>query len=581
MNSRTFAIAIAFSACTCASWVDYSACAQDPFDDLGNDPAPTAPRGRTNADASDGAFDTSERDAVVRSLRANPPRSPEELARAIQWMTRIQRWDEAGRWLSALGQTNLDPQTALNVYQRAGSKAWLDIEGNASAFDANQLGVVAKIRELADQAIHSPAALTQNIRLLYSDSKTDRLAGFQGIKAAGYSGIAAMVNSVIADGGVAPNASMIEAFSLLGPAATRAWQAAMSTLHDDARERLIQLVARAPQPDMGVELLAALHDPKVSEATKRMVSQALLDRDQPVPSDEQAYRYALKQVEKSIANYRDLFAVNDLTEDVAWRLQNDGRVVQPILATSAEQQLTRASQAGLAALRLSAQSDIASAKAVAAHLEHRSHLGDLNLASNAEFQKLLPESLRDSHEFASLIWDAAVQDKLPGAQALAVSNLSRWSGTLQPVPVRDRLVAATRSGYPFVRYPAAEALMNSILSARNGLETPQATADSPSIADDSQGAAAGTLSPSDRPVSTSVPVALTDRRLDSRFEGRSRLDAVGREMQQLLAEPLVLIVGGSGSLRGHMHGLVDQLGFRFMEAGSVADVFETLRGSVP
>lgn len=67
----------------------------------------------------------------------------------------------------------------------------------------------------------------------------------------------------------------------------------------------------------------------------------------------------------------------------------------------------------------------------------------------------------------------------------------------------------------------------------------------------------------------------------SGFDGSSRMESVGREMQQLTPEPLALIIGGDASLRSHVHELTDQFGFRFFEAASVAEVFEYLRSSLP
>ena len=52
-------------------------------------------------------------------------------------------------------------------------------------------------------------------------------------------------------------------------------------------------------------------------------------------------------------------------------------------------------------------------------------------------------------------------------------------------------------------------------------------------------------------------------------------------MQRLMADPMVMIVGASPSLRSHMHQLVEQMGFRYVEASSVDDVFNTLRNATP
>ena len=567
MNSRHLVFCIAWSA-----FAGSALCAQDPFDDPLADAsdAATTGKGGKGSPATDGARTRAsalERDAVVRSLRANPPSTPIELAKAVQLMARIQRWDEVALWLDELARVPLDPSTAVAVLQGAGSKTWLDIEKNANRFNQQQLATVAKILRSADDTIHSAATLGESIKLLQSTSQADRLSGFQSIKAAGNSGITAILNAVMGEKGVVPNPSMVEAYSLLGSRATRAWQAAMTSVHDDSRNRLVQLVARAPKPDMGCELLAALHDPAISEENKNAIKQSLLDRAQAIPAAVQVYRYCLTQVDKSIASYRNHLVLAELDTETGWGLMRDGRTVQEQNATPAQLYLDRASQAAIASLRLTAASDVASAKAVAAHLEASARRGEVDMTGNVAFQKILPESLRDSHEFACLVADAAKAEQLIGAQSIATANLTRWAGPLIPVAVRDRLVANTKSGHPFVRYTAATALMNTILALED-----EKTAGQPQAGGEPSDAGRNSVM-----VEKSTPSGASWYG----FDGRSRIDTVGLEMQQLSAEPLVLIIGGSSSLRSHVHGLVDQLGYQYMEASSVHDVFAALRASVP
>jgi hypothetical protein len=81
------------------------AVAQDPFDDQSSNPAPRAATSSQNS----GAFvDSNETNAVVRSLRANPPTTPREIAQAVGLMTRIRRWDETARWLDKLAEQPID-----------------------------------------------------------------------------------------------------------------------------------------------------------------------------------------------------------------------------------------------------------------------------------------------------------------------------------------------------------------------------------------------------------------------------------------------------------------------------------------
>ena len=577
--------------------VNSPADAQDPFEELGNQPA----RAAANANqAADLGIDTNETSAVVRSLRSNPPTTPSELAQAVGLMTRIRRWDEASRWLDRIGRLELDGPTALAVLRGAGPRTWAAIEANAGSFKTEQLQLIDKLRKLADDEVHSPANLAAQVNRLTSPNQADRLAGFDALRAAGDSGITALLDAVMRTNGLNPNPSMIEAFSLMGPNATAAWHTAMTSPHNEVRDRLIQLVHRAPKPSMGPELLTAIHDPTLSDSTKTKIFRSLAERGKSAPEPQQAFEYNIATLDKSLDQFRQLSALNDVDTRNVWTLNQDGHGVSTRPGNAADQSLARASQAALQALRTAPAGDAVSARALATYLEELSRNGATDLANSPVFQSLLPESLRESHEFGCLIWDAATEERLPGAQALAVANLARWQGALMPNPVRDRLAKASKSGHPSVRYPATIALMNSLLDQK-GLIPSSQEQDEVSVANSAKiSQATATERFTDRSANTGNSTPAGDSALptdsysgfeqrgfeqrgyiEGGFQGASRVDINAREMQQLMADPMVMIIGASPSLRSHSHGLLSSMGLRYWEASSVDDVFNGLRNSVP
>jgi len=540
-------------------WVTL-ALAQDPFGELGNAPSADAVK---SSKGSESSIDTNETNAVVRSLRANPPTSPRELAQAIGLMTRIRRWDEAARWLDKLNQEPIDGPIAVDVLRAAGPRTWAAIESNAGSFKPEQIQLIGKLRKLADDEVHSPANLARQVNRLTSPNQSERLAGFDAIRSASDSGIAALLDALMRPNGLNPTPSMVEAFSLLGPNAVSAWQAAMTSPHSEVRDRLIQLVSHSPKPSMGPELLAALHDPTIPQETKQGIEKSLINRGKALPDAKQAYDLGIATLDKSLDQYQQLSALNDVDTRNVWTLNPDGRGVSLRAGNGADQALARASQGAVTALRTAVHGDIVSARALAAHFEDLAREGSTDLANSSVFQSLLPESLRDSHEFGSLVWDAAVEERLPGAQALAVANLARWQGALMPTAVRDRLAAAMKSGHPSVRYPATVALMNSLIDQRGSVPVSKETS-------------------SVDPVHfVSGAEAKVQGFPDGGFQGSSRVDFNAREMQQLMADPMVMIVGASPSLRSHAHDLVSSMGLRYWEASSVEDVFNGLRNAVP
>jgi hypothetical protein len=122
-----------------------------------------------------------------------------------------------------------------------------------------------------------------------------------------------------------------------------------------------------------------------------------------------------------------------------------------------------------------------------------------------------------------------------------------------------------------VRYPATIALMNSLIDQQELI--PVSKSSSVDLTSDNDSVEIATY-PNPR------PSASTQFR-DGGFQGSSRVDFNAREMQQLMADPMVMIVGASPSLRSHMHDLVNSMGLRFWEASSVDDVFNGLRNAVP
>jgi hypothetical protein len=527
-----------------ATWFVFAACpvvAQDPFGDaddggnLADEPSTPAKRGET----APSQVDVKERDAVILSLRRQPPQHPLGVAKAIQWTARIRRWDEAGRWLDKLASMEIEPNVAVQIVDTLGSKILLDLEAQARGLSDTQRETLAKITQLATQSIHDPKTLSERVEQLRSSSKGERLAAYEALRTAGDSGITAILNSLLAENAQAPNASMCEAFSLLGEHTSRAWQSAMTTQHEDARERLVALVAPLPKPKMGCELMAELFDPAVSNSVRASLERSLTGPQPRLPTAVQVHQFAIELVEQSLNHYQRRARLNEIDLEIAWTLDSDGRTLREMPVIPAMLSLARASQAGQIAVRFVPQSDLASATAIAAHWEYLAVRGAVDATQDTTFQAKLPESLRDSPEFACLVWDAAVSHRLTGAQSVAIANLSRWEGAGIPGPVRERLVAATRSGLPMVRYPAANALMKTQLGwGENNSST-------------------------------------------ATFNGSSRVEAVANEMRQLTPEPVSILIGGNEGLRGHLHGLLDQFGYRVFEAASAAEVFQLLRTGLP
>ena len=483
-----------------------------------------------------------ERSAVVRSIRSSMPSTATELARDIQLMKKIRRWDEVQHWLDEVARLGIDETKATQMVQTAGTQTFLNLMQADVEISASHRASVKRILDLANASAMDPKRLRANVLLLQSPNKSDRIRAFRTLQSAGNRGIAALIDHHLSEQASAPNSTMSEAFSLMGKSAFSAWQAAMVTPHEDARGRLALLAARLGEPSLSVQLCTAASDVQMDNQVKDELNRVAAERNKSIPSGEAIQRYALDQMQKSLDEFQRSRWLDDADAYTTWRLAPNGRSILERPARVADLAWNRAVQLANSALRLSESADIDSALAMAVVLEDTARQSP-GTASFEDVASILPMVIKDSFEFGVLVWDASEKAELSSAQLHAVRNLSRWvQPNAMPGPVRDRLAQALSSGYAAVRYEAAESLVRAM------------------VVDQEDG---------------------STKLVDVAFDGRNRLERTLAEMRGLEGRPLALIVGGSTDLRAHTKGLLDAFSFRVTEAASATQTMSLLRDGLP
>jgi CheY-like chemotaxis protein len=512
---------------------------QNVFDEA----SPTA----TNSDVGAAAIDSksrmspNEKSAVVKTLRANPPKSAKDLARAIQLTSRIRRWDEVNYWMDQINKAGVNEDSATQMVQSVGSETFLSLQiGNEEISDEHK-SLAKKILELSRLRSLDPARLRAHARSLLSNDKQSRIQAFRSLQAAGSQGVKALIDLTLSEESIIPNSTMSEALSLMGKTAIAAWLEAMTTSDAKARGRLALLAAPVGDPSMALELCSVANDEMTPEHVRKELESIAQNRNKKIPNADATFRYAVNQMNQGLKDFQRVRWHDEADAFTTWELASSGLEVIERSARESDIQWKRVLQLTNSVLKLGPISGIDSALAVAINLEGSARLGtEVNQASiNARF----PSLMRESYEFGCLVWDAAEQADLSTAQLQAVANLARWAapGTM-PLAVRDRLSQACKSGYASVRYEAAGALVKSMMSIK--------------------------------------PDGSTDW-VDQSFEGRNRLERILAEMRLLEDRPLTLVVGGNPGLRGHAHELMEAFGSRVLEASSANQVFSSIREGQP
>ena len=522
--------------------------AQDPFslDGPGTPETDLPTNSPTNAKQGlSNRFDPNEQSSVVLSLRSHPPRSAPELARAIQLMARIRRWDEVGYWLDEAVKLGLSEATATQMVQTAGTQTFMQLMSLDARLSEIQKSNAKKILDLASAAVTNPKKLAESVANLRSTVKADRIRAHRSLESAGNRGVSALINHLLSEGVAAPNSTMCESFSLMGKPAVAAWQAAMSSPHADARGRLAMLTARSGEQSLTAELCVAAIDANVDQAVRDELAQVAAARNKSIPNSKAVYRNAINQMQVSLSAFQKNRWLDEPDAYVSWHLSPDGRTVQERAARLADLDWRRAVQLAGAAVRCGESADRSSGSAIAVMAEDiaYSSVDALNKATIATVAPELPLLILDSYEFACLVWDAAESNSLANAQLFAVQNLERWATpATMPNAVRDRLSIACSSGFAPVRYAAAKAMLRSMHSQSED----------------------GSI-----------------KLVDTHFDGRNRLERVLAEMRRLEGSPLTLVVGGAADLRTHTRTLLQTFGYRVIESASASQTMSTLRDGQP
>lgn len=526
--------------------------AQDPFgDDAGNveveeDLAGGAPNAgsldKAKTSTGSDSVQMGETNAVVRSLRTNPPRSFPDLAKAVQLMSRIRRWDEVQFWLEKINSLGINETSATEMVDSVGSQVFLGLLRPEVDITAKQRESIRGLLELASASSRDPKKLGMAVQALRSNVKSTRIQGFRDLKRGGNRGVAALLESLLAEQADAPNSTMSEAFMLMGEPAFSAWKAAMASPDAAARGRLVQLAASIGESSMMLELCAAAHDIELSAQVRSMLAEVASSHGNAIPSADRVYRHAIDAMKKSLSDFQRFRWSDESDSYFAWQLSGDKKVLLEVPARNADLFWQQAVSNARSGQRVGRAIDLFSAESLAVLLEDASR--DTSDAWTPEMVfKSIPTETLDSDAFACLIWDSAVQEKLSAAQLLAVQNLSRWvSKEGVPGPARERLVNACSSGFASVRYQAAAALVQTLYgSTQDGILELQ----------------------------------------DKSFGGRSKLEQILSEMRQLDGKPLILLVGGSSSLRTHVATLLQQFSYRVFETSSASQAMAAIRQGLP
>lgn len=475
--------------------------------------------------------------AVVESLRARPPRTAIEVGRAVLYMARIERWDEAGRYLDQLGKAPIDGKLARTLVRTIGPGTLLRISSMTDELSKEQIAVARKITDLASETVRSLPAISEAIKLLHSDTLLDKKRGVLALQSAGEAGLMGLVESLLTNPD-APPPIVSEAIVTMGDDGKAALKAAMMTDRQDALERISLVAARIPGADYASELATALNIlPSDSDSYKAIVK-AFSPAGQPIPSAASAQRFVIERIEANLKELQLARGSEVVDTKVNWRLSPEGDKLIADGANMLDIYLERAYQFAVHAVRLGKVTKTDSSLAMAVILERDYRLNPTFTTSAWLTEKPnFLESHQSSPVLLASLFDVAKQFDLPCAQLRTVQQMSRVlkSGTDSASPILTRLSAAAKEASPPIRFSA-----------------------------------------------TIAWIAAEEAELDpARLAPAAPIEACKKEMRNLDSLPLALVVGGDSEFREILSNQLSSIGIRSITAASARETLQLVQQSHP
>jgi CheY-like chemotaxis protein len=466
---------------------------------------------------------------IVQSIREDPPKTPSAYAKAILYLSRIEQWDELGRYLDEMAQLKVSDEDAARMVTEVGLAEWVTIRTKGETLTEAQKNQITRVLDSAAKYNRAPAVLDMYLEKLRSPKLTEQKRGLLGLQSAGDVGIAHLVQHVMtsAQSPIPSYSAVVQSFEDQGIYAV---QAAMMTNDAAQRERLFQLIQPLNSGNYILEFLGACHSTSDTDQTRKIATAVLTQVLGNVPSAEKCQATLNARLKERLQRLRtaEQNPFPPGREDWRW----NGQALTFTYGDERQFELNRCMQIANSLRLASTSAKKESAEAFAVFLENESRITtDVDAATLVAKCESWGPGLRSTPKFLQLTWQAARQHGLFGAQKYCALLLGQLPEGIMDATAIGVLKEASESGIPAVRYQAAVSLM---------------------------------------------PIMVKQE-----LSGTSSAQAAIGEMLRLQSEALVLVIGTNPSLNTHSVALLNQVGYRVIQATSGVDAIRIIQEPHP
>ncbi len=444
--------------------------------------------GQPDASAIGGAAASAEPteedpDPVVRFLRESPPKNAAEMAQALTWMTRIKRWDEAGRLLDRVQNENWSLETRARLAREAGPTVWLRLKSDASEINDSQRALVRDILTAPATLARTPEWIDQWIDKLGSASAGERRLAQLRLQDGSMNSVRRLVQRLL-DGDPKVQPVMLAGttvqFGDLGVAALKT-----ACLIQDAPRaaRVFLALAQLPGQDFTAELAAGLSSAVLEPVDQAELAQRLAEKYGSLPSAQAVHDYLKKRFDDQLAVYQVTRTQQSSLPNILWRLSPDRQSIQLAEALRSNQELERLAQLAALRLQLKALTTEDRIDCGAALLQRAYQVSPARAAGKLQAQMMtdLPVfsvageqlSLVEQGQYLQQVFEQAGQWQMHGGALRALQLMSDANRVEAPLSFLSGLLRDSR---PLVRFTALEVVAGmdpeqDFLGAETAIET--------------------------------------------------------------------------------------------------------------
>jgi hypothetical protein len=457
----------AFLCLNLASLASGPAFAQDPFGASSSDPFATNAKDDSSmtpptvavvpAGASAVAEDP---DPLVRMLRTTPPKTATDFAESLEWMARIGRWDEVGRYLDILQKSGWNREQLGELSSAGGANLWFRLRDSGKALSESQQKFVRELSAIPAQLARDPNWIDAWIDRLASPNAGDRREAQMRLHRAHRAGIERLCARLLNGDQRVSGARLIEAILQFDDDGLEALRAACVAKDSAARARVLLALSQTSTTEFSVELSSAVESTLLSVEERQAISDSLLKKYSQLPTSSTVRDFMLSRFKRQLDDYQLMRSHPARVPVTVWRTTVDGQRVSVVEASPADRSLELLAQVAAHRIAYSVRThdDLVDCATVLLQHSYQAQPGVETGAPVGGLLGWLPEEANGS-DFWKQVLDRSETWQMHGAAIRASQAIGReLSNSLPGSAAFDFMASCLRDSRPVIRYCAVEAI---------------------------------------------------------------------------------------------------------------------------